>query len=120
MARTKPTGVGRGGRREGAGRKAGSKNRRTLQLLARAKLKNLEMPVDRLLRRMNDPRLSEEYRDQLAQAVAPDTAARLSAVSVMKRPRQMSDQELDEAIQAAKEDALRTGAGGRSWPRRVH
>ena len=46
---------------------------------------------------MNDPRLPEEYRDQLAQAVAPYTAARLSAVSVMKRPRQMSDEELREA-----------------------
>lgn len=83
-------------------------------------MKDLEMPVDRLLRRMNDPRLPEEYRDQLAQAVAPYTAARLSAVSVMKRPRQMSDEELREAIQAAKEDALRMRTAGGSWPRRVH
>jgi len=73
-------------------------------------MKNLELPVDRLLRRMNDPRLPEDIVDHLAALAAPYTAARLSAVSVMKRPSQMSSQELDDAIQMAKEDALRLGS----------
>jgi hypothetical protein len=83
-------------------------------------MKDLEMPVDRLLRRMNDPRLPEDYRDHLAALAAPYTAVRLSAVSVMKRPSQMSTQELEDAIQMAKEDVVRKGVEVGAWPQPVH
>jgi hypothetical protein len=89
-------------------------------LLARAKAEALEMPVDRLLRRMNDASLEEDYRDHLAAIVAPYTAPRLSAVSVTKRPAEMTDEEIAGLLDQAKED-LQHGIGGRaSWPRRMH
>jgi hypothetical protein len=70
------------------------------------------MPVDRLLRRMNDRELPEEYRDELARAVAP-TAPRLSAVSVTKRPAEMTDEEI------APVDRYDQRRNDR-WPRRLH
>jgi hypothetical protein len=90
-------------------------------LLARAKAEALEMPVDRLLRRLNDPSLAEEYRDQLAAIAAPYTAPRLSAVSITKRPVEMTDEEITGLLDQAKEDLQRLGSGGRGpWPRRMH
>jgi hypothetical protein len=116
------TGVGRGGRREGAGRPKGAlgKRARTRELLAQAKAEGLEMPVDRLLRRMNDAGLAEDYRDQLATVVAPYTAPRLSAVSVTKRPVEMTDEEIAQLIGMTEEDMLRLGIGRERWPRRIH
>jgi hypothetical protein len=119
---TMSMGVGRGGKRPGAGRPKGSKNKRSHaeELVARAKTEALELPVDRLLRRMNDAAIPEEYRDQLAIAVAPFTAPRLSAVSVTKRPQQMSDQELAALVGLTEEDLLRLGEGRDKWPRPLH
>jgi hypothetical protein len=113
-------GIGRGGRREHSGRPKGARGRRSRELLAQAKAEALELPVDRLLRRMNDPSLAEDYRDQLAAIVAPYTAPRLSAVSLSKRPAQMSDEEIAGLLDQAKED-LQHGIRGRDpWHRRMH
>jgi hypothetical protein len=117
------TGEGQGGRRPGAGRPKGSLGRRSRarELLARVKAEVLELPVDRLLRRMNDPTLSEEYRDQLAIALGPYTAPRLSAVTIKKRPNEMTDEEIAELLNQAEGDAQRSGNGGRDpWRPRVH
>jgi hypothetical protein len=121
MAR-KPTGVGRGGRRPGAGRPKGASNKRSraAELIARAKADALELPVDRLLRRMNDASLPEEYRDEIAKAVAPYTAPRLSSVAVTKRPAQMRDEEIAQLIGLTEEDMLRLGIGREKWPHPVH
>jgi hypothetical protein len=90
-------------------------------LLARAKAEVLELPVDRLLRRMNDPALSEEYRDQLAIALGPYTAPRLSAVAIRKSPAQMTDEEIAELLDQAKGDTQRWGNGGMGlWRPKVH
>jgi hypothetical protein len=79
------------------------------------------MPVDRLIRRMNDASLDEEYRDHLAAIVAPYTAPRLSAVSVTKRPAEMTDEEIAGLLDQTKEDMRRLGIGGQDpWPRRMH
>jgi hypothetical protein len=119
---TKSTGVGRGGKRHGAGRPKGSlgKNSRTRELLAQAKAEALELPVDRLLRRMNDPALAENYKDQLAAILAPYTAPRLTAVAVNKRPAAMSDEEIAALIGMTQEDLLKLGVGRDKWPRQVH
>jgi hypothetical protein len=115
------TGEGQGGRRPGAGRPKGALGKRSRELLAQAKAEGLEMPVARLLRRMNDERLAEDYRDQLAAIVAPYTAPRLSAVSVAKRPAEMTDDEIAGMIDQAKEDLQHPGNGARnSWHRRMH
>ena len=109
------TGEGQGGRRPGAGRPKGAKGKRkrSQKLLAQIKADGLEMPVDRLLRRMNDPDLDEDYRDHLAALVAPYTAPRLSAVAITKRPAEMTDEEIARLIATTKEDIDR-------WPRRLH
>ena len=67
-----------------------------------------------------DTALPEEYRDELAGIVAPYTAPRLSAVSVRKRPQQMSDEEIAELIGLTDEDMLRLGIGRDRWPRPLH
>ena len=78
-----------------------------------------ELPVERLLRRMNDTSLPEQYRDQIAIAVAGFIHPRLSAVAVVKRPSQMTQAELDQLEAALKEDLLRLGVGRDQWPRAV-
>jgi hypothetical protein len=114
------TGVGPGGRRERAGRPPGALGKRSRELLAQAKAEGLEFPVDRLLRRMNDPNLPEDYRDSLAGIVAPYCSPRLSAVSITKRPVEMTDEEIARLLDQTRED-MRRGTGGRdSWPRRMH
>jgi hypothetical protein len=112
-------GIGRGGRREHSGRPKGARGRRSRELLAQAKAEALELPVDRLLRRMNDPSLAEDYRDQLAAIVAPYTAPRLTAVSVTKRPAEMTDEEIARLISLTEEDILRLGIGRNQWPHQV-
>jgi len=47
-------------------------------LAAQVRAAAQEMPIDRLIRRLNDASLSEEYRDKLAAIAAPYTAPRLS------------------------------------------
>ena len=119
----KSTGVGRDGRQAGSGRPKGAKDkrpRRQAAFVEQAKREALELPVDRLLRRMNDPALDEKYRDQLAAQVASYTAPRLNAVSVSKRPAQMSDEEIAELIGLTQEDMLRLGIGRDRWPRPLH
>jgi hypothetical protein len=114
------TGEGQGGRRPGAGRPKGAVGKRNRELLARAKAEALEMSVDRLLRRLNDASLPEDYRDHLAAIVAPYCSPRLSAISVQKRPGQMTDEEISGLLDQAKED-LQHGNGRQGpWPRRMH
>jgi hypothetical protein len=95
------TGIGRGGKRAGSGRPQGAlgENKQARELIARAKAEALEMPIDRLIRRLNDPELSEEYSDKLAAVVVPYTAPRLSSVAIAKRPAQMSDEEIAQLCQ---------------------
>ena len=78
------------------------------------------MPLPRLLRRMNNKSLPEAYRDQLASLAAPFCHPRLSAVSITKRPAEMTDEEIAGLLDQAQED-LQHGIGGRDpWPRRMH
>ena len=109
MAR-KPKGFGHGGLRPGAGRPRGSKNRRTLAVLEQATAEDLELPLPRLLRRMNDPLLDERYRDALAAIAAPYCHAKQATVTRLKRLSEMTDAELDQQIAWAKEDSLLLGA----------
>ena len=122
MSRHTLTGTGRGGKRAGSGRPKGAlgQSKQARELIARAKAEALELPVDRRIRRLNDANLSEEYRDKLAAIVAPYTAPRLSAVSITKRPAQMSDEEIAQLIGLTEEDMLRLGIGREKWPRPVH
>jgi hypothetical protein len=79
------------------------------ELLQQAEDGGLEMPVPRLIRRLNDPTLSEEYRDKLAAVVAPYCSPRLNAVAILKRPAAMTDEELTQLLGMTEEDLLRLG-----------
>jgi hypothetical protein len=78
-------------------------------MLDQARAEAMELPVPRLLRRLNDPNLSEEYKDKLAVAVAPYCSPRLNAVAILKRPAAMTDEEIVQLLGATEEDLLRLG-----------
>jgi hypothetical protein len=88
-------------------------------MLAEARVEGLEMPVQRLLRRLNDTSLSEEYRDRLAAIVAPYCSPRLNALAIVKRPAQWSDQELLQVLGQTEEDLLRIGIDRDKYPAEV-
>jgi hypothetical protein len=68
---------------------------------------------------MNDPTVPEDRRDEIAAIVAPYTAPRLSAVSVAKRPAEMTDEEIAGLLEQTKED-LRESGGRNQWRRQMH
>ncbi len=69
----------RGGKREGAGRKPGSKMTRT-QEIAAAAMADGESPLEYMLRVMRDRSADEKRRDAMAQAAAPFVHTKLAAV----------------------------------------
>ena len=73
---------GQGGKRPGAGRPPGARNkiRRKPAILQRLKAQGRELPLERLLRRMADRRETERYRDSLAIAAAPFVHPRLNSL----------------------------------------
>src|SRR6516164_9258662 len=119
----------RGGVRKGGGRPKGSRDSRprsaaTERKRARTedlvdqllKTEVLELPLDRLLRRMNDTSLSEVYRDKLAAVAINFTNARLTSVAVTRRPAQMSDEDIQRMLGLVQEDLLRAGEDRDRFP----
>ena len=86
------------------------------EILAAAEDGGLELLVARLIRRLNTPGLSEEYRDRLAIAVAPYCSLRLNALAIVKRPGAMTDEELTRLLGATEEDLLRLGQNRDHYP----
>lgn len=120
-----------GGRRDGAGRPKGAKDKRPrLTVVALAQSTRLsdkvvkaiggELPLAYMLAVMNDESQPQERRDEMAIAAANFCHPRLSVFSEVKRPSQMSDRELEQAIAVAEEDALKVGVRRGMWPRLVH
>jgi hypothetical protein len=62
--------TGRGGAREGAGRKKGGSNRRTREQIEKALKGGKKMPLDYMLAVMRDPKASLQRRDEMARAAA--------------------------------------------------
>jgi hypothetical protein len=111
--------MGRGGRREGAGRPKGSKSKRTISkvslLPARAHRKTVEaMPLDILLTAARDQAQPIEIRLAAAKAAAPYFHARISG-GPPKASFEMSDAELETAIAREKEHQLRSDPGQRTF-----
>ena len=69
----------RGGKREGAGRKAGVPNKVTREL-REAAAGSGEMPVEYMLRVMRDPQVEHQRRDHMAIAASPYLHPKLSAI----------------------------------------
>jgi hypothetical protein len=101
MAR-KTKGFTNGGRRQGAGRKPGSKNRKTVlaDLLPKLAAEDTELPLYRLLRRIRDPEIDERYRDVLAIATLPFLHPRMRSDLTAKPFYLMSPEELDQVEQS--------------------
>ena len=111
--------MGRGGRREGAGRPRGSTSRRTL-----AKVKLLparvhqqavaDLPLDILMRAARDEAQPIEIRLAAARAAAPFFHARPSG-GPPKASFEMSAAELEIAIAREKEHQMRSDPGQRTF-----
>lgn len=109
--------MSRGGRREGAGRKPGSKNKRSIAkvplLRAQAHRRTAEeLPLDVLTKAMRDISLPIELRLAAAARAAPYFHARISA-GPPKASFEMTDTELAIAIDREKEYQLRADPGPR-------
>lgn len=86
-------------RRKTGGRKKGSLNRRTRELLTQAEAGG-EMPLDYMLRimRSKSKAISDERRDEMAKAAAPFLHSRLATVEHKRPPMdlsKLSDEELE-------------------------
>ena len=107
--------MARGGKRPGAGRPKGSKNKRTTNRVPRelAQLHRLtteELPLDILIAAARDKTQPLELRLAAAKAAAPYFHARVSS-GPPKASFEMTDIELETAIAREKEHALRTAPG---------
>jgi len=87
---------GWGGPRPGSGRPKGARNRRLP--LAQAKRLRRELPLDYMLRILNDTKQPDERRDKMATLAAPYLHARLIATGAAKTPGQREENELTELI----------------------
>jgi len=70
---------GRGGRRPGAGRKAGGHNKRTLEFHAEV-AKSGCTPLEHMLAVLHDPKANADRRDRMAVAAAPFIHPKLAVV----------------------------------------
>ena len=111
MAR-KVTGVGRGGARRGAGRPKGSRSKLLAELIPRFTEEDRQLPLYRLLDRMNDESLDPKYRDLMAISVMPFLHPRPRSDLTAKAPYQMTTEEL-HAVKAAEEEHQRQLARGK-------
>lgn len=69
----------RGGKREGAGRKAGTPNRRTEERVAKIEASGLT-PLDYMLSILRDEQMPTDSRFEAAKAAAPYVHAKLASV----------------------------------------
>ena len=94
----------RGGKREGAGRKRGSRNRRSVQAYMAAEAGG-ELPLDYMLNimRSKSKDIDDERRDRMAIAAAPYLHAKLSNVTMDQDAdidlSKLSDDQLERAIE---------------------
>ena len=106
---TKPTGVGRGGRRERAGRPKGAKSKTlrptAVERLARDGMLPKEVMLDVMRQHYRAGHLDKAAR--IAALAAPYIHPRLSAAAITVRPRlsEMSDEELAAFIAEAEQNA---------------
>ena len=76
---------GHGGRRPGAGKKKGQKNKKTQQFLDQIASAG-ETPLDYMLRVMRDPGADESRRDDMAKAAAPYVHSKMPTAIVTPPP----------------------------------
>lgn len=77
--------MARGGKRPGAGRKAGAAHQRTREITDKA-TESGNTPLEYMLAVLGDPTADQKRRDAMAVAAAPYMHARLQAVSLGSEP----------------------------------
>jgi hypothetical protein len=109
----------RGGRREGAGRKPGSKVTKT-QLIAAEALAAGVSPLEYMLAVMRDPAAPADRRDRMAAAAAPYIHPRLAVSAVSVHERKFSDmteeerkREIERLLAQARQVIAKAKAGER-------
>jgi hypothetical protein len=110
-----------GGKRPGAGRPKGSRNRRVLMrtdVLPRLDPATFRLPLYELMERIADDTLDMRYRDMLRLAVLPYFHARLPPTMAANPPYLMTDAELAD-VQRAQREHERQIALGRGQVRLV-
>ena len=95
---------GHGGKRPGAGRKRGSRNKRTLELVKMVEKSGLT-PVNYMLSVMRDKSVERKERLDAAKAVAPYIHARLasSEVDIRSDKQSASEYSMDELLASVSE-----------------
>jgi hypothetical protein len=112
--------MARGGRRVGAGRPLGSKNKRTIikvplgSAQAHRQMAVEELPLDVLVSAMRDKNQPIEIRLAAARCAAPYYHARIST-GPPKGSFEMTDIELETAIAREEEHQLRAAPGNRTF-----
>ena len=69
----------RGGKRDGAGRRKGSRAKKTVELLEAVQATGVT-PLEFMLSKMRDPNESSEVRNDMAKAAAPYCHSKLASV----------------------------------------
>jgi hypothetical protein len=105
---------GHGGPRPNSGRPRGAKDKAKRHTVSRDQVEQLkaegqELPLTRLLRRMNDVSEPERYRDSLAVSAAPYCHARLGHLTAAKAGTEMTEAELEASILRDLENYRRDG-----------
>jgi hypothetical protein len=100
----------RGGKRPGAGRPKGRRDKRTVlaELLPKLEAEDAELPLYRLLRRLRDPAVDPKYADVLAIACLPFLHPRMHSELRAKPFYLMSPEELTQVEQAQVEHERQT------------
>lgn len=96
----------KGGKRPGAGRPKGARNRATEEARAMAE-ETGETPLSYMLRVMRDAEADEKRRDAMAQAAAPYVHAKLSSVEMDANVTNSYDDMTYEEIRATLTEKLR-------------
>lgn len=77
--------MARGGKRTGAGRKKGTRAKKTVELLE-AVTTSGETPLEYMLRVMRDPIASFDRRDEMAKAAAPYVHSKMPTAVIIPPP----------------------------------
>jgi len=101
-------GTGSGGARRGAGRPKGVKNKRRPARF-RAEDNGQELPLDFMLKVLNDPTQPLERRDRMAVHAAPYLHPRLTAAATPRATFEMSSEELTSLLYRELEHARDQG-----------
>lgn len=104
---TKSTGVGRGGKREGAGRRYGARNKKARELIKQAAQAGQMLPLDYLLATMRDEDLPPQIRLSAATVAAPFCHPKLSVTRSLIDPTYLDDRALISEVHRLEAEVAR-------------